>query len=778
MFFTKYPHPANFSFVDPGRSSGGTIALGGREFQVSVESFAGDVFRVRVANPDRWRANQCLQPLDPPEAVEAGRLRVGEDFALELAGKDGAPLLRSVPGKGFGVSGEASLFQFELPAGARFYGMGEKNFAEFELSGYRTKFWNTDVWGDFPAAQWGSNPVDPPYFTTPYVVAKIGDEYVGFLLDNPYPTFIETPGMDESRVFVEWQRTSPNLLLGSEGGEPNLWILYGPTLREVTRKLQKLVGVTPLPPLWALGYHQSRWGYGGHDDLMALDAQFAKYKIPCDALWMDLDYMDGYRIFTTSDKAFPGGAQITADALAKNGRRIVPIIDPGVKFETGYAVYDDGHAQSVFCQNPEGREFVGLVWPGETVFPDFSLPRVREWWAGYAERFRREGYGAAWIDMNDPSTGPVDPTGMRFEEGQVPHAAHHNQYALGMQRATREGFLRAAPDERPFLLSRSGFTGSSRYSAIWTGDNLSNYFYLKMAIPTSLGLSLSGLPFNGPDLGGFGGDVTDELMVDWTKAGFLFPFLRNHCGRGQRNQEPFNFPTPTMNVVRRYIRLRYKLLPYLYNLFIDQEELGEPVLRPLLYEFEGESLERLGDQFLVGPSILQAPFVAPEAKTRKVVLPGEDPWYDAGSGRWIAPGEAVAKREREGTPLYIRAGAILPMQPGTPTDARKDLREVHLHVFVPADWSGERKYTYRADDGLSYGYRRGERSELRIDLVAVDGHIAIATEAGPTGFGEIHPTFVFHGPPRSVRLNGVDAPVAEEKATLTGRALPVAVIAP
>lgn len=774
MYFTKYPHRANFSFAETYDAEVGEVCAGRRVFGAGIESFEGDVYRVRIENPEVWPESPAIVPLIPGESSDRQRLKVSEDFTLSLLGRDGQPLFTGR----FGVSGEASMFVLQLAAESRFYGMGEKNFGKMELSGYRVKFWNTDVWGDFHPGQWGESPADPSYASVPYLAAKIGDEYVGFLLHNPQATFMETPGTDESRVFVEWQRTSPELVLGAEGGQPNLWVIYGPTLPELTRKLQKLVGVTPVPPTWALGYHQSRWGYGGHADLMRLDEGFKKNKIPCDALWLDLDYMDEFRIFQTNEANFPDGVSTTASELSKNGRRIVPIIDPGVKYEPGYRVYDDGHAEDVFCQNAEGKEFVGLVWPGETVFPDFSLARVRDWWAGYVQEFAESGFAACWVDMNDPSTGPVDPLGMRFDHGKEDHRAHHNDFALGMQQGTFEGFLRARPNERPFILSRSSFIGSSRYSAVWTGDNVSNYFYLKSSIPCSVNLSISGQPFNGADMGGFGGDVTDELMMDWVKAHFLFPFLRNHSNRGTREQEPFALAETTMSVVRRYIRLRYKLLPYLYNLYVEQEEIGDPILRPLFYDYEEDGLDKIDDQFFVGPSILQAPFVEDGAKKRTVILPGSEVWYDAATGEWRGPGEHTARAGREATPLYVKAGAIIPMQPGTPIDNTKELRDVHFHVFLPPNWSGESELVYRADDGISYGYREGMRSTVHIRVASVDGNLAIAIEETENGFGPISSVFVIHGEPRSTRINGAEVSLEKNKVTLTGKALPVSLVKP
>lgn len=775
MYFTKYPHPANFTYAESFSSTDGKLVAGGREFEATLHSFEGDVYHLQIRNSKLWSGNKCIDPLQAPAPSERQRLKIDEEFGLHLLGVDGKPILVSADRQAFGVCGGASIFRFELTGYTRFYGMGEKTFVRVELGGIRTKFWNTDVLGDFHDAQTVASETDPPYFSTPYLAMRIGDEYVGLLLDNPYPTFLSTPGCDDTRVFEQWQRTGDYINLGSEDGEPNLWVIYAKSLPELTRKLQKLVGVTPLPPIWSLGYHQSRWGYEGASDLLALDKQFAEHQIPCDGLWMDLEYMDGFRIFKTSETAFPGGAKVAADEIAKNGRRIVPILDPGVKFEPGYSVYDEGHEKGLFCHNAEGREYIGIVWPGETVFPDFSQAQTRKWWSEKVVGFANEGFGATWVDMNDPSTGPVDPTGMRFNKGKDPHQAYHNQYALGMQMATREGFLKARPNERPFVLSRSGFTGTSKYSAIWTGDNFSNYFYLGISIPTAIGMSLSGIPFAGPDLGGFCGDCTESLMIDWVKTDFLFPFFRNHSVKGSRSQEPFAFPESTMRIVRRYIRLRYKLLPYLYNLFVQQETEGDPMLRPLFYEFEEKGLDRINDQFMIGPSILQAPFVVEKGKVRQVVLPGTEPWFDASYDKWLEPGEHMARRHDETTPLYIRAGAVIAMQPGTPVDNTKDLVHPHFHIFVPSDWTGESTTLYSADDGISFDYQKGARSTLEIHLKAENGAIAITTKLLAAGYEQVEPTFVFHGSPKIVRIDGKEPVLSGARMVLTGKTLAVKV---
>lgn len=766
MFFTKYPHRANFDFAQGYED--GALLIGSDRFQAELAEFPGDVYRLKISG-SRWNAARRLCPLTPPSSGDSSsQIELAADGSLALRSLDRRVLLKTSARGGFGVSGSASMLQFAVEPDARFFGMGEKVLGRFELSGLRTKFWNTDVWGDFHFAQWNEHSADPQYLSVPYVIVGQAGEYFGLLMHNAHPTFIETPGRDEQRIFVEWQLTGRGLTIGCEGGEPDLWIIYGPSLKALTRKLQMLVGPTPTPPTWALGYHQSRWGYRGQKDLEELDEKFRSYQIPCDGLWLDIDYMDGFRVFTHSSEHFPGGPAQAVAAVPE--RRVVPILDPGVKREPGYRVFDDGLKNGVFCLNEQGKPFVGMVWPGETVFPDFTLDKARSWWAGYADEFMGAGYGGAWLDMNDPSTGPVDPSGMLFDGGKETHAARRNEFALGMQMATCEGFLRARPEERPFLLSRSGFVGTSKYAAVWTGDNLSNRFYLKAAIPTSLNLALSGIPFNGPDVGGFGGDCDELLMLDWVKCCFLFPFMRNHSNGDWRAQEPWAYSRSAMNVIRDYIRLRYRLMPYLYNLFVDQEARGEAILRPLIYDFEATpELVRMTDQFMVGPHILQAPLLEEEPRLREVILPGDVSWLDARTGEWLPPGAVRVSPARSETPLYVRSGAIIPVQRGTIKTNRKDLDVVDFHVFCAPGSEGESFYFHHADDGKSLAYRSGSRTTLRVRLQWNRRKLEVEVEELSGGFGSVDWRVYVHGQSREMKLSGRPAETRPARLQLVGK---------
>ncbi|MDD5350108.1 MAG: glycoside hydrolase family 31 protein [Chthoniobacteraceae bacterium] len=773
MHFHKYPYPANFEFTAPAPNASFRTQKG--SYRLHVEGDGADVYHIQVTGKG-WETSDSLAGLRFGKARKGlegdqTRLVFTKNGGFSLETKDGAVLLASAPGRFFGQCGEASVFEFLREADAQFYGMGEK-LTGLEHSGEITKFWNTDIWGDFHWERFinGRPAPDPAYVSIPYLILKRGNTYLGLLLDNPHAAFISTKQTVSIAGQMDLAGGEGRILLGAEQGQPNLYLLHGPSLAELTRRMQRLVGETPLPPAWALGYHQCRWGYQSAADLQTLDARFREHGIPVDGLWLDIEYMERYKVFTLDKAHFPAPRETFA-ALAKAGRKVVPILDPGVKLEKGYGVYERGQRAEAFCQNPQGRDYVGLVWPGETVFPDFSLESARAWWAQEVARFARLGIRAAWLDMNDPSTGPVENQDMLFQHGAKNHSSFHNQYALGMAMASRAGFLKASPSERPFLLSRSGFTGSNRYTAIWTGDNYSNYHHLKSSIATTLNLALSGIPFNGPDAGGFGGDTTPELISDWFKAGFLFPFFRNHSVINSRQQEPWAFGKKTLAVLRRYIQLRYRLRPYLYQLFARHEQTGEAILRPLFYDFQDTArlpLGRVDDQFMVGPWIMQAPFVEEKQASRTVVLPGGQKWYDASEGRWIAGGRKITVRpQAEETPLYIRDGAILPLARLAPEEAGFHAGNADFRIFLSRNAKTATRYVF--DDGATFAYQKGKRSEVEISVQRTGTALAIETALLSGGYGPGDFTFTTETAIQRVRVNGTDAVPCPAQGVAFGR---------
>ncbi len=785
MYFNKYPYRANFEYpqelqilTEDKFEVNASFKV--NDFQPNAEEpdqlmtvsmrctkYDGDIYSLQFSSR-KWAKNYSQSELSMPEQIEmdegSTKLCLSSGFEFSIKDNKGNSILEGIDKQTFGISGNASIFQFKRSEDDQFYGMGEKMLG-LELSGVSTKFWNTDVWSDYDPLVCNYGRPDPMYVSVPYMIIKRGNSYLGVLIDNPFATYMSTQG----KVNVAGQmdadfESHEAIVMGAEHGQPNLIIIYGPTLAELTRKLQKIVGVTPLPPAWALGYHQCRWGYESIRDLNYLNAGFDRFGIPCDGLWLDIGYMRGYRVFTfEEDKNFPELEKNIED-VQKNGRRIIPIIDPGVKYEKGYDVCESGLKEDIFCKNPQGSNFIGLVWPGETLFPDFSIEKGRVWWAGWVKSFAELGITGAWLDMNDPSTGSACCLDMLFNEGKDSHYTFHNQYAMGMARASRDGFQDAYPEDRPFLLSRSGFTGSSKYAAIWTGDNVSNYHHLKVSIACTLNLALSGIPFNGPDAGGFGGDATAPLMKDWFKAGFLFPFFRNHSIIGTENQEPWVFDNKTRDVLIHYIRMRYKLRPYLYNLFVNQENYGDAILRPLFYDFEDTKelpLSTIDDQFMVGPYIMQAPFVEENQQSRTVVLP-DSQWFSTMSGNWIEGGrEITVDADEETTPLFVRIGAIIPMSTVAEHDHTFISNSIEFHVFCKSDYDQETEYSYVFDDGQSYEYKKGRRSEVKITCRVEKNCISIESDMIANGYGEIESSFVLYDSFEKVTVNG--QPVEQQK---------------
>ena len=758
MYFYKIRHPSNFRFAD--RHGAQALHLGDSVVPVRVRDLGEDVFHVELQDRARWPLDARLVRMHEDAFAGASSHRLGftDSGRLKLESDRDGIVLAGVEGACVGVCGQAWLIQLDRDDQMRFYGQGGKA-TGLEKTGLRTKFWNLDVWGDHPMPVVIDGQPDPQYVAIPYLLIRHGPAWVGILVDHPGCVYMDT-GSNWFFTGKDDLSAPPSLWFGADQGVPAFYVLAGTSAASVTRRLQRLVGKTPLPPLWSLGHHQCRWGYCGPRDLRRLDEAFTAHEFPCDGLWLDIDYMDHYKVFSTSPEHFDDrNAEIKA--LQDKGRRVVPILDPGVKVEDGYEVAESGLGAGIYCLNPEGQPYVGFVWPGRTWFPDFSLPEARAWWAGYAKAFREWGFGGAWLDMNDPSVGAAELDDMRFQRGAWEHWTYHNVYATGMAQATHEGFLAARPDERPFLIARSAAAGSSRYTAVWTGDNWSNWHHLRTSIHTSLNLALSGIPFNGPDVPGFGGHADRELAIAWYKAGMLFPFLRNHALVGSALQEPWVFGAETLAIIRHYVRSRYKLLPYLYQQWVAQERDGSAVMRPLFHDFDnadGLELDRIDDQFLVGPALMQAPLVHLGQQHRTVALPGKGRWMDAGSGNFLRAGRSIhTSSNARSTPLYLLEGQLLPMQIGERTTQANDLADIELHVVLGAGCGDEAVLDYVADDGLSYGYRRGERSvhrlrarrrgdvielsvavvesgwrPLRLSLVAYDGATSAVID-GPSG---------------------------------------------
>lgn len=743
--------------------------------QLTASDHGSSVFRVTLAS-SRWPRGTDSQALLTPQEFQArpskAQLTLGPAGEIDFQW-EGVSLLRSKLGRGFGVCGSKWVMAFEFHEADRFYGLGQKHLG-LELSRRRTKFWNTDEFGDFPASVVESGRPDPSYASFPVLIVRHADLWAAVVIDNPHGVFVNT-GATESIFQPGAGPFVPELFFGSRDGAPDVWFLADATPAGLVRNIQALQGRVEPPPVWALGHHQCRWGYRNHDDLKRLADAFEHHEIPNDGLWLDIDYMDGFRVFTVDPAHFLDLNQQLAD-LASQGYRVVPILDPGLRQDPEYPVYAAAKEADLLCHTPEGGDYVGYVWPGYTVFPDFSLPETREFWANQVKALTDRGFGGYWIDMNDPSTGSVPHDDMRFGRGSLPHSAYHNQYALGMAEGTKRGLKASRPNERPFVLSRSAYLSSGRHTALWMGDNVSNEHHLKTSVPMALNLSISGMPFVGPDVPGFAGDASNELMRTWYKLGFLFPFFRNHSIKTAADQEPWSRDGLTTRVVTEYIRLRYKLLPYLYQTFLQQSEAGDPILRPVWYHDPSPAFDRTEDMFYVGDSLLQAPFTTAEAN-RTVLVPRHargNRWYDVQNRRFVEAGEVTRHRNTaETTPLFLASPSLLPLQRGVRKTNANELQRLDLLILLEAGQMVEGVYQY--DDGLTEAWREGRVSRFEWKAQWEGDRVAVTLTSPVRALGGLNVRFVVLSPQKveGIRLNGKPFGLSAETQRFAGSRLRV-----
>ncbi len=595
-----------------------------------------------------------------------------------------------------GAGWEAAL---PLPEGATVHGLGERA-APLDLRGGRYRLWNRDPGGAYGPGD------DPLYLTLPLLFLVRRGEGILLFFDVPWPGEVDVGREDPGRIRIRF-----------EGGPLRLYWGAGP-VPELLSAYARLTGRPPLPPLWALGYHQSRWSYAPQARVEALVEAFEGRGLPLDAVHLDIDYMDGYRVFTWDRRRFPDLPGL-ARRLAREGVRLVAIVDPGVKVDPGYGVYRQGHEQGRFCTLPDGTEVHAPVWPGWAAFPDFTDPEVRRWWGDRYRVLLEAGIAGFWNDMNEPAAfvdrgDPTLPLATRhaLEGLGGDHRAAHNVYGLLMVRAGYEGVRRLDPQRRPFFLSRSGWAGIQRYAWVWTGDCRSDWAGLRASVATVLNLGLSGIPFVGVDVGGFHGRPSPELFARWVQLGTFLPLFRTHTAAGTPDQEPWSFGPRVEGICRIFLELRYRLLPYLYTLAWEARRTGWPLVRPLGWpDAEDPGLWRVDDAFLLGEALLVAPILEPGAEGRAVPLP-PGRWIDVWSGRvWEGPERAELAAPLERIPLLARAGTVLPLAAPVRRSGRIFSHPLTLRLYPPADGEARTSLLY-LDEGEGWAHEAGA---FRID---------------------------------------------------------------
>jgi alpha-glucosidase len=512
--------------------------------------------------------------------------------------------------------------------------------------------------------------VDPPsghhkamhslYQAQPVLLQMRPGRCLGIVLNSTWFSRIDVGSEHEDQI-----------VFSTLGGQMELFVFLAATPREASELLARLTGHPLLPPTWALGFHQSRWGYREQSEIAELARQFRERRIPLDVVHLDIDYMDDFRSFSFHPERFPAPEELAAD-LRTQGIRLVTIIDPGVRadFESDYSVAREGTRHGHFIRHKDGSPFIGYCWPDAALFPDFAQPKTRQWWGTLQKTLLDRGISGVWIDMNEPAVFETPfseglsrqhPMPLGLTQADTVHAETHNLYGHQMAQATFEG-LQALGQERPWVLTRSAFLGTQKYAVSWMGDNSSWWEHLELSLPQLLGMGLSGAPFVGVDIGGFFGNCHGELFARWMEAGVFYPFMRNHSAMGTRAQEPWSFGPEIEALVRRQIELRYQLLPYLETLSWDAHRHGWPILRPLFWEFPEDEESYLHEtQAMFGSALMFAPVSKPGHTHRAVYFP-PGRWYEFWSDEVVeGPAHRIWPAPLGQIPLFVREGACIPM---------------------------------------------------------------------------------------------------------------------
>ncbi len=587
----------------------------------------------------------------------------------------------------------------QMPADEHYFGLGDKA-GSFDRRNQAYTLWNTDVGPQ--------ESTDPLYKSIPFFLGINATRSYGIFLDNTWRTWFD---------FGKQARDAYSF--GAEGGPLDYYFLYGPTPKQVVEAYAYLTGTPPLPPLWALGFQQSRYSYTPESQVREIAKHLRTDKIPSDVLYLDIDYQYKNRPFTVDPKTFPNFPGLVAD-LRRQHFHLVTITDLHIAHapNQGYAPYDAGKAGDHFVKNPDGSEFIGVVWPGPAVFPDFTRAQTREWWGGLYREFVQDGVAGFWNDMNEPSVFEVPSKTMplntvhRIEEPgfttrTATHAEIHNIFGLENVRGTFEGLLKLRPDERPFVLTRATYAGGQRYGFTWTGDNSATWNHLRLATQMVLNLGVSGIPFVGADVGGFNGSPQSALLTRWVEQAAFSPFFRDHAAKGTLPHEIWNNGLEPEVIRRRYIETRYRLLPYIYSLADESSRTGLPLMRPLFLEFPdvfAADFDHLDTEFLLGPSLLVAP--PPFAETLDdyaISFPKDHEWYDFWTGLKTA---AVPKIHPplDLMPVYVRGGSIVPLQPLIQNTDEIPSGPLELRVYPGSQCSG----SIYLDDGHTFRYQKGE----------------------------------------------------------------------
>ena len=595
--------------------------------------------------------------------------------------------------------------------GESYYGLGDKP-SHLNLKGKRFENWVTDSYA------YGKD-TDPIYKSIPFYVGLHHKKAYGIFFDNTFRSYFD---------FAHERRNITSFW--AQGGEMNYYFIYGPEMSDVVENYTDLTGKPhQLPPLWALGYHQCKWSYYPEAKVKEVANKFRELKIPCDAIYLDIDYMDGFRCFTWDKQYFPDPKRMVAELL-EDGFKTIVIIDPGIKIDENYSVFKEGLEKDYFCKRADGPYMKGKVWPGECYFPDFTNPKVREWWSDlFKELVLEIGVKGVWNDMNEPAVMDVpgksfpDDVRHNYDGNYCSHRKAHNIYGMQMARATYQGLKKFSYPKRPFVITRSAYSGTQRYTSSWTGDNVATWEHLWIANVQAQRMCMSGFSFIGSDIGGFAEQPNGELYARWIQLGVFHPFCRTHSSGDHGDQEPWAFDENVTNIVRKFIEIRYQLLPYLYTTFWRYANEGFPMLQSLvLYDQEDSQTHYRTDEFIFGKKILVCPINEPNAKGRRMYVP-KGKWYNFWNDELIIGGkETWVDADIDSMPIFIKEGAIIPKYPIQQYVGEKVIEQVTLDVYYKEGKENSELYE-DATDG--YDYIKGRYSLRDFSLLGKKDELII-----------------------------------------------------
>lgn len=673
---------------------------------VKVTVYAPNIVRVRIdkqALPADFSYAVIAQPMaakvsvtqtDADVTLLTDSLKVTirkKPYSITFKTLSGQVINQDEPGLSTSWANESVTTYKKMQEGERFIGLGEKT-GGLDRRGNAYTNWNSDVFG-YSVGQ------DPLYTTIPF--------YIGIHHNVQYGMFFDNTWQSDFNFGASNDRFSS---FGAKGGEMNYYFIYNSRVADIITSYTWLTGRIKMPPLWSLGYQQNRYSYYPDTEVYRVANTLREKKIPADGITLDIHHMDKYKVFTWDKSRFPDPPALTRK-LKDMGFKVTLIVDPGVKAEKGYGVYDRGVKEDIFAKYPDSTYYTGQVWPGWCHFPDFTSAKGRAWWGSEMKTYANDGIAGIWNDMNEFSTwGQKAPDNIMFSfEGKgALHPQIHNVYGLEMIRSSYEGYRAAlGGNKRPFVLTRSGYAGLQRYAALWTGDNRAEDSHMMAGIRLMTSLGLSGVPYTGMDVGGFTGGASPYLYARWMQVGAFNPYMRNHTQINTKSSEPWAYGEEVLEITRNYINLRYRLLPYLYSSFYEAMQTGQPLMRSLAIDYSHDENVYNGlyeNQYMFGKAFLVFPFDSQTPVGRMYFPAGK--WYDLYNGS-IQQGntKTIAEQFMSRLLVYVKESSIIPMQSLVQTTAEKPTDTLIVHVYK-GDINN--RFVYYEDDGDSYDYEKGE----------------------------------------------------------------------